>query len=87
MPRRRQLKSAEPAKPSQDFFGLTVGAIGCRPNSTPATYPPTSLRTVRTMKIDHPVRAVVGTQRGAPRNAARNGTYMVTNTPAVMSRT
>ena len=29
--------SADPAKPSQDFFGLTVGAIGCLPNSTPAT--------------------------------------------------
>ena len=28
--------SADPAKPSQDFFGLTVGAIGCLPNSTPA---------------------------------------------------
>ena len=27
--------STEPAKPSQDFFGLTVGAIGCLPNSTP----------------------------------------------------
>ena len=28
--------TCEPAKPSQDFFGLIVGAIGCRPASTPA---------------------------------------------------
>ena len=26
----------EPAKPSQDFLGLIVGAIGCLPASTPA---------------------------------------------------
>ena len=26
----------DPAKPSQDFFGEIVGAIGCLPNSTPA---------------------------------------------------
>ena len=29
-------KTTEPAKPSQDFFGLIFGAIGCLPNSTPA---------------------------------------------------
>ena len=29
--------SSEPQKPSQDFFGDTVGAIGCLPSSTPAT--------------------------------------------------
>ena len=28
--------SSDPAKPSQDFFGEITGAIGCRPNSTPA---------------------------------------------------
>ena len=27
--------SHDPAKPSHDFLGLTVGAIGCLPNSTP----------------------------------------------------
>ena len=27
--------SAEPAAPSQDFLGLTDGAIGCLPASTP----------------------------------------------------
>ena len=38
--------STEPAKPSQDFFGLMVGAMGCLPKRTPAAYPPTSLQTV-----------------------------------------
>ena len=28
--------SAEPAKPSQVFFGLIAGAIGCRPRRMPA---------------------------------------------------
>ena len=28
--------STEPPRPSQDFFGLIEGAIGCLPNSTPA---------------------------------------------------
>src|SRR5690606_37505730 len=27
--------TSDPAKPSQDFFGLIRGAIGCLPNSTP----------------------------------------------------
>ena len=27
--------ASEPAKPSQDFFGLIVGAIGWRPANTP----------------------------------------------------
>ena len=27
--------NSEPPKPSQDFFGLTDGAIGCRPKSAP----------------------------------------------------
>ena len=40
----------DPAKPSQDFFGLTVGAIGCLPNMTPAAYPPMSLLIVTRMK-------------------------------------
>ena len=44
------LNSAEPTSPSQDFFGLTFGAIGCLPNSTPAAYPPMSLRTVSSTK-------------------------------------
>ena len=30
-------KTIDPAKPSQDFFGLIFGAIGCLPNSTPPT--------------------------------------------------
>ncbi len=37
--------SREPAKPSQDFFGLIDGAIGWRPKRTPATYPPVSEHT------------------------------------------
>ena len=28
--------TSEPAKPSHDFFGLMVGAIGCLPSRTPA---------------------------------------------------
>ncbi len=28
-------KTSEPANPSQDFFGLIAGTIGCLPNSTP----------------------------------------------------
>ena len=27
--------STDPPKPSQDFLGLTEGAIGCLPSSTP----------------------------------------------------
>ncbi len=33
---RRTQKSAEPTKPSHDFFGEMTGAIGCLPKSTPA---------------------------------------------------
>ena len=43
--------SWEPAKPSQDFFGLIVGAIGCLPASTPAAYPPTSEATTQSRKV------------------------------------
>ena len=50
----------EPAKPSQDFFGLIDGAIGCLPNSTPAAYPPTSLATTVAMKASTRRDAVVG---------------------------
>ena len=32
----------DPTKPSQDFFGLIFGAIGCLPSSAPAAYPPVS---------------------------------------------
>jgi hypothetical protein len=45
----------DPAKPSQDFFGLIVGAIGCRPRNTPAAYPPTSEAITASMK--HSTRA------------------------------
>src|SRR3954465_3237725 len=36
-----RLAIAEPAKPSQVFFGLITGPIGCRPNTTPPGKPPT----------------------------------------------
>jgi hypothetical protein len=41
--------STEPAKPSHDFLGLMVGAIGWRPARTPTAYPPMSLATVTAM--------------------------------------
>ena len=44
--------STEPAKPSHDFLGLIVGAIGCLPKRTPAAYPPTSLQTAVTRKTN-----------------------------------
>ena len=43
--------TTDPAKPSQDFLGEMVGAIGCLPNSTPAMYPPVSEATTMIMKV------------------------------------
>src|SRR5665213_1245164 len=37
--------SVDPANPSHDFFGETLGAIGCLPRNTPTAYPPVSLHT------------------------------------------
>ena len=62
------------------------GAIGCRPASTPAAYPPTSLQTVVAMNT---------TMRSAPEGCAnissakppRKGTYVAAHTPAETSRT
>ena len=31
------VNTMDPAKPSQDFLGEITGAMGCLPNSTPAT--------------------------------------------------
>jgi hypothetical protein len=42
--------TTDPAKPSHDFFGLTDGAIGCFPKSTPTAYPPMSEKTVTRTK-------------------------------------
>ena len=42
--------SAEPAKPSQVFFGLINEDILCLPKEIPAKYPPMSLATVVAMK-------------------------------------
>ena len=54
--------SADPAKPSHDFFGEITGAIGCLPNSTPAAYPPMSEAMVTTMKVTIALTPVVLTE-------------------------
>src|SRR4029450_5799802 len=77
---------AEPAKPSQDFFGLIVGAIGCLPNNTPTAYPPVSEATVTAKKVI----ARHGPSSGSvssTANPASSGTYAITKTPAEVSRT
>src|SRR5688500_7174223 len=76
---------AEPAKPSQDFFGLTLGAMGCLPNMTAAAYPPTSLHTVVAMNAVTRA-APCGWSVSSAAKPARNGTYVATNTLDVMSR-
>ena len=75
----------EPAKPSQDFAGLTVGAIGCRPRATPAAYPPTSLHTTVAMKVTTRRAPSSGTASSTAK-PARNGTYIATKTAVEMSR-
>ena len=65
---------AEPTMPSQDFFGLTVGAIGCRPNSTPAAYPPTSLHTTVATNAKTRTGPSNGVLNSRTQNPARNGT-------------
>ena len=65
--------STEPAKPSQDFFGLIDGAIGCLPNSTPAAYPPTSLATTVAMKASTRAAPSSGTSSRTA-NPASSGT-------------
>ena len=65
--------SAEPAKPSQDFFGDRAGAMGCLPNMTPAAQPPVSFamtissKTTNTQALCH--AAIMSTT-----NEARKGT-------------
>ncbi len=70
----------EPAKPSQDFFGLMDGAMGCLPNSTPAAYPPTSLATTVAMKASTRPTPSSGTVSSTAKPAS-SGTYMATRTP------
>ncbi len=58
----------EPAKPSQDFFGLIDGAIGCLPRNTPAAYPPVSESTTAASvtRIRKWPSSGDGEQRGEP---------------------
>ena len=78
--------TCEPAKPSQDFLGLIVGAIGCLPASTPAVYPPTSDATTQIMNVEH-TGGAVGRDDHQRGERAQQGTYAAVNTPAVTSRT
>ena len=75
----------DPAKPSQDFFGLMTLAIGCLPNHTPAANPPVSELTTRIRK--HSTRATPssGTTSIAA-NEASSGTYAAVSTDADRSR-
>ena len=75
----------EPAKPSHDFFGLIVGAIGCLPASTPAAYPPTSEATTQIMNVStRPTPSGATVSMAA--NAQNSGTYTAVNSPAETSR-
>ncbi len=42
---------AEPAKPSQDFLGEILGAMGCLPHTTPTAYPNVSELTASRMTV------------------------------------
>src|SRR4051794_17232676 len=77
--------TVEPAKPSQLLAGLTVGAIGCRPSTTPAAYPPTSLQTTVAMNVTT-LRAPSSGTASSTANPARNGTYSATKVAVETSR-
>ena len=64
--------TADPAKPSHDFFGEMTGAIGCLPNSTPAAYPPMSEAAVTAMKTITSL-APASSARISATNEPRNG--------------
>src|SRR5690606_6905683 len=65
--------SSEPARPSHDFFGLTDGAIGCRPKNTPDTYPPVSVRPTAT-RVTSTRQGPSPAAAGSAANPPRNGT-------------
>ena len=65
--------SADPAKPSHDFFGDRAGAIGCLPKRTPSAHPPVSLA----MTISSKTTNTHGERQAASintTNEARKGT-------------
>src|SRR5699024_4826330 len=77
--------SRDPANPSQLFFGLIRGAIGCVPNSTPATYPPMSLPTGPSTASSTSI-APSSRANSSSRKQPRNGTQARANTPPATSR-
>ena len=77
--------TVEPAKPSQLLAGLTVGAIGCRPSTTPAAYPPTSLQTTVAMNVTTRRAPSSGTASSTAKPAS-SGTYRATKTAVETSR-
>ena len=81
----------DPEKPSQDFLGLTVGAMGWDPNITPAMYPPVSEAMTHSMNVM--MNMDPGTS-SCPRSklimAAKlpnRGIHVSINTPMEVSRT
>ncbi len=86
MPPAARQAMTEPASPSQVFFGLITGAIGCLPNEMPAKYPPTSLHTVR-MTNTRTRYAPSGGASMAAMKTAISGRYAKAKAPAVTSRT
>src|SRR5689334_4628044 len=77
--------TSDPANPSIDFFGLTVGASGCLPRNTPVAYPAVSLQTTAAMNAMLLVAPSCGCAIRMA-NPARNGTYMAIITPVAVSR-
>src|SRR6266545_1695069 len=77
--------TSEPASPSQDFFGLTLGAIGCLPNRAPKKYPPVSESTTPA-RVHNTRRSPSAGRASSTANPARNGTYTAIRTAAAVSR-
>ncbi len=66
--------TCEPAKPSQDFFGLIVGAIGCRPASTPGRVAADVGRHHADQEREHAAEPVVGRPTISAANEQNSGT-------------
>ncbi|MCY1380774.1 hypothetical protein D9M69_686220 [compost metagenome] len=90
----------DPAKPSHDFFGLILGAMGCFPSDAPTRYPKVSLETTSRSRITtcqapsgtvppgHRPTGVTppATCSGRAEKLIRKGTQASVKTPAKMLR-
>ncbi|CAB4773550.1 unannotated protein [freshwater metagenome] len=68
------VKTSEPIKPSQLFFGLIVGTKGCLPSKTPTAYPNVSLHPTNTTKVITRSRPLFG-RASRIKNPAKKGKY------------